>query len=300
MYTTERIMKYLKTAGVFLATAALVAAVACTNDEAPAEAQSPTAETTAAMAKPHTTTTTKAAPASQTEPEATAKATQTVSEPTAEETITRRPMATEPTTSTQEPAPAHNQTPVKMAETLKTDPETDIIPFRERLSPADQNCLPEHANTEDDIITLMNQGNRDKTTKLMQCLTSEGKFDLYVAQARYAGQDLSEAEHRCIWDGIRHIMVQTESETMEENKFSRIMAAMIIGSAAVTIHCAGVEALGDLPTDPAEQANLTQLACLIDQTGGPAPFIKRLLNDDNAIEQMTRESAATCGPTPAP
>ena len=299
MCTTERIMRNRKTAGVFLATAALVAAVACTNDEAPAEAQSPTTETTAAMATAHTMTTT-ATPASQTEPEATAKATQTVSEPTAEETNTRRPMSTEPTTSTQEPAPAHNQTPVKMAETTKTGPETDIIPFHERFSPADQNCLPEHANTEDAIITLMNQGNRGKTTKLMQCLTSEGKFALYVAQARYAGQDLSEAEHRCIWDGIRHIMVQTESETMEEDKFSRIMVAMIIGSAAATIHCAGVEALGDLPTDPAEQTHLTHLACLIDQTGGPAPFIKRLLNDDNAIEQMTSESAATCRPTPAP
>ena len=295
MYPTQRIMKYLKTAGVFLATATLVAAVACTNDEALDKAQSPTAETTAA------TTTKTAAPASQTEPEATAKATQMVSEPTAAATNTRRPMATEPTTSTQEPAPAHHQTPVKIAESPKTNPETDIIPFRERFSPADQNCLPEHVDTEDDIITLVNQGNRDKTTKLMQCLTSEGKFDLYVAQARYAGQELNEAEHRCIWDGIRHIMVQTESETMEENKFSRIMVAMIIGSAAVTIHCAGVEALGDLPTDdPAEQAHLTHLACLIDQTGGPAPFIKRLLNDDNAIEQMTNESAATCAPTLAP
>ena len=176
-----------------------------------------------------------------------------------------------------------------MTQKTLAGPDTDLIPFLQRFSTADQNCLPEDANTEGHIIMMPDQGGQVTSSKLMECLTSEGQFDLYLTQARHAGQALSKAEQRCIGDCIKQMMVQTESETMKENKFSRIMLAMIISSTAVTTHCAGFETLGDVPKTPAEQAELTHLTCLIEQTGSPAPFIKRLLDDDKAIEQMAKK-----------
>ena len=73
---------------------------------------------------------------------------------------------------------------------------------------------------------------------------------------------------------------------------------MVFGPIAVTMHCAGPDALDSKSTDPASREQMAYLACLIEQNGGPEPFIVRLLAVDDIIKQMGTEAGTICGPTP--
>ncbi len=65
---------------------------------------------------------------------------------------------------------------------------------------------------------------------------------------------------------------------MDESQSSRMMTAMVFGTIAVTVHCAGPDALDSKTTDPASREQMAYLACL--------------------IERMGTEAGTICGPTP--
>ena len=89
-------------------------------------------------------------------------------------------------------------------------PNTNTV-ARPHPTPADQDGLPSDANTGDEVMDLVNQSSETDTVKMMKCISAEGQFQLYLLQAQETDQSTSEAEHRCIWDGIRQIVVQAEN-----------------------------------------------------------------------------------------
>ena len=216
-------------------------------------------------------------------------------------TATVERLPTTPTTRTTDPpALTLEATHTPASSQPNTETRMAMASVMERLPEQDRECITEEQWMADDWdAALIYSGEAED---LIECLSDEGEFQIYLMQAEAEGTELTTEQHQCIWEGTSALIKAAEREEEQQtmgnaaelgDAFSRILEGAIFGVIATAVYCAGPEALADTSDSGIDPEEAAVLICHVEQAGGPGPFAENLF--EKGLEETLAETEPACG-----
>ena len=266
-----------------LALAALIPALACETAQTEPISPPPTSTAAASAATQEVRKEPTLAPTTQPTAQPTqATPTDTPPPPTATPTLPPLPTATKLPAG--EPASPPPPLPSEDPTVTPRDPEA----FLRSLHPEERACLGAEVKTAADITE----------DAAANCLSEKNQLRLYMMQDQ--GPDaLAASTLLCIEDALDQASDFEETQETPEDTMA-LMGKMMVIMVAIPLYCVATEQPELLQrADPQEQEDTRYLLCVIDESGGPGPWIQAILNgNDDTFGVAPSAVEEKCGPAP--
>ena len=193
--------------------------------------------------------------------------------------------------------------PPAEAPTIETDatditPEHPVMPenrnFINKLSAEELECIPNNPESDREVIESINEQGPLNTRDLMECLSEENQFQLYMLAGGPEATGLSEETHRCIWEGIQPLH-KINPEEVDPQEAYKIVSTMMMGTIVLTSFCLSeAEAILFSQTSTQQADEIQFMICMVDHLGGPQEFISAMLQADESPENIMSIAEQAC------
>ena len=163
--------------------------------------------------------------------------------------------------------------------------------FVDRLNAEDKGCLPEQVSNDDQILDLMAKMETQATRELQNCLSEEAQFELYLLTAK--DRTLGRKTHLCLWAGHQPLAEQNLQDLNPRSpEYERTANVKVLAPVVLQLYCKSSDPtwLG-LEIDGSNERfkpRVEAIHCMVNTKGGPRDFVEWMLEDDQAVESVTR------------